>query len=112
MSSLVVEGQSIHAAAVTNVPTITKPAGGPSNGGLVKTPFTSLRKSPSVNVKLVQATVNLSPSGKPSFSTLRPDICRGDRSNSECHIYQARNPAEVGSEYTLVTADELELHPR
>ena len=70
MTSLVVEGQSVQVAAVTNVPIVTKPAAGPSNGGLVKTPFTALRKSPSVSVKLVQASMNLSPSGKSSFSTL------------------------------------------
>lgn len=67
---MVVEGQPVQAAAVTNVPTMTKLAAGPSNGGLVNTPFTTLRKSPSVNVKLVEATMNVSPSGKPSFSTL------------------------------------------
>ena len=108
--SLVVEGQPLKAAASTSGPTIATPSTGASIPGPSRTPFTATKKfSSSVNVKLVQAVMSRQPSGKPNFNTLGQTFVDVTEATANVTYIKLVIQQKWGHNYTLVTADGLEL---
>ena len=107
--SLVVQGQANQAASVAhNMPTIATP--GPSTyGPSPRPPFTARRSTPSVSVKVVQATMSRQASGKPSFNKLGQTFL--DLTDATANVSYVKHMIRErwGAEYTLVTLDGLEL---
>ena len=109
--SLVVEGQPLKAPASTSGPTIATPSAGASIPGPSRqTPFTATKRLSSVvNVKLVQAVMSRQPSGKPSFNRLGQIFVDVTEATANVTHIKLVIQQKWGHDYTLVTADGLEL---
>ena len=78
--------------------------------GPSRTPFTATKKlSSSVNVKLVQAAMSRQPSGKPSFNRLGQTFVDVTEATANVTYIKLVIQQKWGHDYTLVTADGLEL---
>ena len=110
VTSLVVKGQPLKAVSSTSGLTIATPSAGTSIPGPSRTPFTATKKLSSlVTVKLVQAVMSRQPSGKPTFNRLGQTFVDVSEATANVTYIKLVVQQKWGHDYTLVTADGLEL---
>lgn len=110
--SLIVEGVPPTVQAIPVVTAMPGPSSTPVSSQqhpVYKPIFSSKRKEPLVNVKIVKADMTRSVSGKPEFERLGQVFIDVNESTANISYISNAVQRKWGSDYILVTADGLEM---